>query len=142
MIKLNNKVLNVLVNFILTIWQLPQILISLIFLALFRKYEMYTNEYNHITVVNVNKGNLFGGACCSFGPVILTTPNCSETVKRHETGHSKQSLVYGPLFLFVVAIPSVILFWRRRFQNKSHEWYLQQFPENQAESWGGTNKLF
>lgn len=138
MIKLPSKILTVLVNILLCIYQLPQILVGLIGLAIFRNYEVYTNEYNGISVLNVNKGNLFGTACFSAGPIIFTVDHCHEITKRHETGHSKQSLYLGPLFLLVIALPSVFLFWYRRIFNKSHEWYLDHFPENSAEKLGGT----
>ena len=140
MMKLNNKILSILVNFLLVIWQLPQIIVGLIGLAIFRDFEIYTNEFNHITVINVNKGNLFGTACFSSGPIIFTVPNCSEITKRHETGHSKQSIYMGPLF-FIVALASIPRFWIRRWFNKSHEWYLSGWPESSAERLGGTKEL-
>lgn len=144
MMKLNNKILSILVNFLLVIWQLPQIIVGIIGLAVFRDFEIYTNEFNHITVINVNKGNLFGTACFSSGPIIFTVPNCSEITKRHETGHSKQSIYMGPLF-FTIALASIPRFWIRRWFNKSHEWYLSGWPEGGskfgAEELGGTKEL-
>lgn len=140
MIKLDSKILTILVNFLLIIWQLPQTIIGLIALAVFRDFKIYTNEFNHITVINVNKGNLFGTACFSLGPVILTTTNCSEVAKRHETGHSKQSIYLGPLF-FVIAFISIPRFWIYRLLNKPYTWYISGWPESSAERLGGTKEL-
>ena len=136
MIKLNNKVLNIVVNFILMLWQLPQLLTGLIALAIFHNYEWYTNEDAGITVLKVNKGNFNGGACFSSGPFIFVTPYCTEEIIKHETGHSKQSLYFGPLFHIVVSIPSICLFIYRRAKNKDTKWYYSHWPENDANKSG------
>lgn len=144
MIKLNNKILAVLVNFLLIIWQLPQIIVGLIGLAIFRDFEFYTNEFNHITVINVNKGNILGTVCFSSGPIIFTVPNCSEITKRHETGHSKQSIYMGPFYL-IAALVSISRLWIHRWFNKSNESYFSGWPEGGskfgAEELGGTKEL-
>lgn len=136
MIKLNNKVLNVIVNFFLLIWQCIQVITSLIGLAVFRNCELYHNEDAGITVLKVNKGNLFGNACFSSGPIIFVTANCSDDTIRHETGHSWQSIFLGPLFHIVISIPSIILFWTRRIRNKDAKWYHSHWPENDADKRG------
>lgn len=144
MIKFNNKALTIFVNILLGLWQCIQWLTGLLGLLVFRNCELYTNEEAGVTVLKVNKGRLFGNACFSSGPIIFVTPNCSEKTIRHETGHSVQSLIFGPLFHIVVSIPSIIRFWVRRLGNKSHEWYLSAFPEGGcklgAEELGHTEK--
>lgn len=139
MIVLENKFLSVLVNILLAIYQLPQLLVGLIGLAIFRNYEIYHNSEAGIKVIKVNKGYLFGNACFSSGPIIFTTPYCDSNTVRHETGHSKQSLYMGPLF-FIVALASIPRFWIRRWFNKSHEWYLSSWPESSAERLGHTKR--
>lgn len=129
MIEFKSKFLTVLVNILLFPWLVLQWLPGLIGLAIFHNCEWYVNEEAKIRVIKVNKGYLFGNACFSCGPIIFVTPNCNENTLRHETGHSVQSLIFGPLFHFVVSIPSIIRFWVRRLGSKSHEWYLSAFPE-------------
>lgn len=129
MIVLENKFLSVLVNILLAIWQLPQLIIGLIGLAIFRNFEVYYNPEAGIKVIKVSKGYLFGNACFSLGPVIFTTPNCDDNTIRHETGHSKQSVYMGPLFFIVVAMPSIVLFLIRRIKNKDAKWYHSHWPE-------------
>lgn len=46
----------------------------------------------------------------SLGPFILLSAGNANMVK-HEYGHCKQSLILGPLYLFVVGIPSLIWAW-------------------------------
>lgn len=131
----------IILNILLAIWQLPQILIGLIFLAIFHNFTVYTNPVSGITVWNINTGKSFGTACFSTGPIILTCDNVREVTLRHETGHSKQSIYLGPLFHIVVSLPSICLFWYRRIKKKDSTWYYAHYPENWAEKLGGTKEL-
>ena len=148
MYKFDNKFLNIFVNFLLVIWQLPQVIIGLIMLLVFRNKTTYTNPYNHITVWNINSGKTFGTACFSTGPIIITCEGASENTLRHETGHSAQSVRLSWLFHIVVSIPSICRFWYRRIFNKSKEWYhngsgkgiLAGYPEHWADVLGGVGK--
>jgi hypothetical protein len=144
MIKFKNKFLTVFVNILLFPWLILQWLPGTIGLAIFHNAEIYNNEEAGVFVIKVNKGNLFGNACFSSGPIIFVVPNCDDNTIRHETGHSVQSLMFGPLFHVVVSLPSVCRFWIRRWCNKSHSWYLSQFPEGNcklgAEELGHTHR--
>jgi hypothetical protein len=135
-----SKILSYIVNAILLLYQLPQLITGLIGLAVFHNYEWYYNKEAGVKVLRVDKGSFIKGACFSSGPIIFVTKNCDENTLLHETGHSKQSLVYGPLFHILVSLPSIIRFWIRRLFNKSHEWYLSGWPEFQAEKWGHTHR--
>ena len=123
---------SIFIKILLVIWQLPQIITGLLVFLLFRKYEVYTNPYNHISVWKVNHKGLFGTACFSSGPIIFVTPKAPELILLHETGHSKQSLIQGPFFHLFVSIPSICLFWYRRIKKKSDYWYHSKWPESQA----------
>lgn len=138
MIKLNNRFLTVLLSIVLVIWQLPQVIIGLIFLAIFRNKTTYTNSYSHITVWNINSGKAFGTACFSTGPIIVTCDGAQDKTIRHETGHSHDSLLLGPLYHIIISIPSICLFWYKRIKQKDSEWYYSHFPENRAEKYGYT----
>ena len=136
MIEFNSKALTIIVNIFLGIWQITQWLTGIIGLIVFHNCELYRNKEAGITVFKVNKGDFNGGACFSSGPIIFVTPYCDEEVKKHETGHSWQSIIFGPLFHIVVSIPSIILFCIRRSKNKSREWYYSHWPENNANYMG------
>lgn len=129
MIELNNKFLTVLVNTILFVWQIFQWLPGLILLVIFHSCDVYHNKDAHIMVIKVNKGYINKNACFSCGPIIFVTPDCDDNTIRHETGHSVQSLIFGPLFHIVVTIPSVIRFFIKRSKNLDHGWYLSAWPE-------------
>lgn len=129
-----------LLNIVLFIWQLPQIIIGLLMLAMFRNKTEYTNPYNGITVWNINSGKTFGTACFSTGPIIITCDGVSEKTLRHETGHSVQSIYFGWLFHVVISIPSICRFWYKKIFHKSQVWYHLGYPEFWADQLGGVEE--
>lgn len=136
MLKFRSKFLTILVNALLAIWILPQWITGIFGWLIFRNGKLYYNEDAKILVLKVNKGYLFGNACCSSGPIIFTTPECSENTIKHETGHSVQSLMFGWFFHIVVSFPSVCLFWYKRLTNKDQKFYHSRWPENHADKCG------
>ena len=144
MIKFKSKFLSVVINIFLLLYQLPQVLTGLIGLAIFHNCELYYNKDANILVLKVNKDQFIGNACFSSGPIIFVTNKCEEITIKHETGHSVQSIIFGPLFHIVVSIPSIILFWIRRITHKDAKWYYSHWPEGNcrlgAEELGHTNR--
>jgi len=136
MLKFKSKFLTILVNALLAIWILPQWITGILGWLIFRNGKLYYNEDAKILVLNVNKGHLFGNACCSSGPIIFTTPECNENTIKHETGHSVQSLMFGWFFHIIVSLPSVILFWTKRILGKDQSWYHSKYPESHADKLG------
>lgn len=127
-----------LLNIALFIWQLPQNIIAiLIYVLLQRRPIEYTNGHTGMTVLWIPVN---GTTCWSLGQFIFAYPDASEQVLKHETGHCLQSLYLGPLYLLAVAIPSVCLFWWRRWFKKSPQWYKSHYPENWADDLGGVEK--
>jgi len=65
----------------------------------------------------------------------------------HEEGHSKQSLMFGPLYLLVIGIPSVCNnLWDRWFHKswssgKRQHWYYNRYPEAWADRLGGVERV-
>lgn len=60
--------------------------------------------------------------------------------KKHEYGHSRQSLYLGPLYLIVVGLPSII--WAGFVYNlvRKEISYYDVYPENWADKLGGVNR--
>lgn len=56
-------------------------------------------------------GHYWGGV--SFGPFFFCCEESRESTLSHESGHSVQNIILGPLFPFIVAIPSAIRYWLR-----------------------------
>ena len=80
----------------------------------------------------------------SLGSFIFMPEGWSEGTRRrlvvHEYGHTVQSLMLGPLYLLVVALPSVI--WSKRYFRTGSKYltrgiaYTDRFPENEADRLG------
>ena len=129
---------NIIINILLFIWQLPQVILGLIMLAIFHNKKTYTNPNNHITVWNINCNHAFGNACFSTGPFIITcADDVAEDTLLHETGHSLQSIYLGWFFHIIISIPSICLYWIRRWKDKDAQWYHSHYPENWADKCGG-----
>lgn len=57
----------------------------------------------------------------------------------HEYGHTVQSVLLGPLFVFVIGIPSLVWAFTPRFQKWRDEGrytYMDFYPESWANKWG------
>lgn len=105
---------------ILWLWQMPQNLIGLVFSWLSSPQRHTINLHKHKwteAVLNYTDWMERGGYAygVSLGKYIfLYKPKDNMTSERHEYGHSMQSLILGPLYLFVIGIPSLIhaAFWK------------------------------
>lgn len=58
-------------------------------------------------------GEGWGGI--NLGPVVLVSKESRSNTINHEVGHALQNCVWGFLFPFVIAIPSVIRYWIREW---------------------------
>lgn len=88
-------------------------------------------------------GKDWGGV--NFGPIFITSKTDFDYVKYHESGHGLQNLIWGPLFPFVIAIPSAIRYWYRelKYYRKGltpKTDYDSIWFEGQATRWG--NKVY
>lgn len=68
------------------------------------------NKFGYIHFV-VGKG--WGGV--NLGPVYITCNDYTDAIEYHEMGHGLQNIIFGPIFPFLIAIPSAIRYWYREF---------------------------
>lgn len=129
------------VNIISFIWQLPQHILFFI-LSIFIKHDLYV-IYKGKRIYKI-KTKFFSGV--SLGNYIFLNENyfanyisTSQTI-RHEYGHSIQSLILGPLYLFLVGIPSLCLNILSRFNSKIYNNYYKVYPENWADTLGDAQR--
>ncbi|MBO4393019.1 MAG: hypothetical protein J5800_01635 [Spirochaetales bacterium] len=107
-------------------WELPQTLVALIFMLFFRTWGM--DGKGRVRRVHFNSYL----TCFSLGEFLffaqrdLSRPSWDETV-RHETGHSIQSRIFGPLYLILIALPSVIWNALARMDNRSGRWFSRHY---------------
>ena len=117
---------------ILYIWQLPQNLIGL-FLRLFYPKA----QKMEIADVKVLYDYSFPGGI-SLGRTIFVGTQDRFT-SMHEHGHQIQSMILGPLYLFVIGIPSIV--WAGIYGTKicprTHNGYYKFYTERFADKLGG-----
>ena len=80
-------------------------------------------------------GKRWGGL--SMGNFMFVSEASRIHTKYHEAGHSLQNIVWGPLWIFVIGIPSALRYWYRKLTpNKKHPHYDSIWFEGQASEWG------
>jgi len=75
----------------------------------------------------------------SLGLFIFMPEDKRERLLPHEYGHTVQSLLLGPLYLLVIALPSVVWARSKYFQRKRREKntsYYAFYTERWADAWG------
>ena len=135
------KFLNILLEIVLYIWQLPQNIVGL-FVLLFYKpttKKIYNHIYNDIYYYQTNS---FPGGI-SLGKYIILGHDDRLSIL-HEHGHQIQSRYFGPLYLIAVGIASVFFnnLWDRIAHKKwtkeqRIKWYYNRYPEKWADKLGG-----
>ena len=86
----------------------------------------------------IKVGKIWGGF--SLGPFIITDRIADLSTLKHEHGHSIQNCVFGPLWPFIIGIPSVVRYWYRKLRKKlglrNKTKYYAIWFEKQATEWG------
>lgn len=136
-------------RFLFFFWELPQNLLALILMLYYRIFygKLEFTDYKGETYVWVPKCR----TGVSLGAFVLLGEKYkdSETTVKHEYGHSLQSLFLGPLYLFIIGIPSGLgnLYDRLFHTSKqgwtwedSYKWYYNQPWEKWADELGGVER--
>ncbi|NLP48201.1 MAG: hypothetical protein GX345_04565 [Clostridiales bacterium] len=120
-------------------WALPQNLVGAIaFLIMSRKHEY--ERFHNSFITYVEREN-FGGV--SIGIFIFINPSRKDDwlhdTKIHEYGHTIQSLFLGPIWIFVIALPSVIWAGSKKlgkYRKEKDVSYYWLYCEGWANLWG------
>lgn len=121
----------------LYIWQLPQNLIGLI-MMLFMKPYISKEKYKGITYVVSEK--MSGGI--SLGNYIILSKSYEDKVRHqktwdHEWGHTRDSRMFGPLYLIIIGLPSLIWAWMYgSIIPYTHNGYYKFYTEKRADRLG------
>jgi hypothetical protein len=118
---------------LMMVWQLPQIIFSFFVILLNDVTKIDFRDQSWI--IYIKRHTAF-----SCGPFVFVNENMSsEDLLKHELGHSVQSRMLGPLYLFTVGMVS----WTNK---KLIEWglmpygnYFSRWPENWADRLGGVD---
>ncbi len=113
-------------------WGLPQNLVGLT-LWLFCKGNRLPRYHG----AAVKRWGILGSA--GIGMFIFLDKDADRPTVVHEYGHSIQSIILGPLFLFVIGLPSLLwagLPQARRYRQRRSRSYYWFYPERWANTLG------
>lgn len=116
----------------LFIWQLPQNLVALFMLLWFIiAGDLKLIKRNKYSFVYSSK-YMGGGISLGSFAILDKYLSDSQTSLRHEEGHMWDSKLFGPLYLFVIGIPSIL-----NAGLKFTRCYYDFYPEKLANKHGG-----
>lgn len=98
---------NIFLRILTEIWQLPQHIIAYIIMLVNRKSIKPMTNRDGILYYLVD--NLFNSGISLGNYIFLDSDGYyNYTTVKHEHGHQIQSLIFGPLYLIVIGLPSII----------------------------------
>ena len=119
----------------LFLWQLPQNLVALGIL-LFSK-EIRKIEFRHNCLVLEAKLPKGAGGI-SLGNFAIVSPDCAHdehTIRHEADGHTVDSKIFGPLYLLVIGLPSVLhlIWYNRHGKGKNYyDFYTERWANRHA----------
>ena len=114
---------------LLCIWQLPQFLVSLIMLPFMGHLTKLRSDHYNICF----EGQYMQGGI-SLGPIQFVSHWCAmhdEDIAHEFDGHTVDSKIFGPLYLFIVGIPSILNAWLQ-FTDCYYDWYPERWANKHA----------
>jgi hypothetical protein len=126
------NILHALVFGLLFIWQLPQNIVAL-FVMLFSKTEGVIAYRHYCFALKTKMPKRAGGI--SLGSFALISPSSAhdeETIRHELDGHTVDSKIFGPLYLLVIGLPSILhlLFYDHR--KNYYDFYTERWANKHA----------
>jgi hypothetical protein len=95
------------------------------------------DDYKDITVYWIKEA----GWGVSLGNYIFLDRTYNSKTVEHEYGHSRQSRLLGPAYLFVIGIPSITMnILSRLLKGRFADNYYKRWPESWADKLGGVTR--
>jgi len=119
---------------LLVIWEFPQMLLAIIIIVFLKRRIVKHENYKRSNIIYMKR---FPGGISLEKYIILNESYYNRDLsKKHEYGHSIQSLYLSWFYLIVIGIPSIIrlLIWKLFRLNKQD--YYNGYPENWANRLG------
>ncbi len=114
------------------IWQLPQHIVALMYIEVLSFYHIV---YRGLDYKDAKVYRRYGSRSVTLGQYIFLSPNASDRTLKHEYGHTRQSLMLGPLYLIIIGLPSALWEYVRPIVAPEKDYY-QFFPEAWADKLG------
>lgn len=131
------------VKVLLWLWQLPQNIVAAIIVLIYGAKKVRSG-FDNIDVFEVPASTSWMGV--SLGNNIIynqsynSAPHLKTMILGHEYGHCKQSILFGPLYLIIIGIPSVLNVLYVLANPKKADTYYKRWPENLADKLGGIDR--
>lgn len=122
---MTNQIMYTLIQFT---WGILQNLVGLVMFLVCKMLGYKSKKYKNAIATKWN--NKYGSV--SLGMFLFVTDDEDEELVAHEYGHSLQSIFLGPLFLFVIGLPSVC--WAA-FCDKYREKHDKTYYDFYTEKW-------
>lgn len=113
------------INILKYIWQLPQNIVAEIYY-----YHLLCNE-QILCFGEYKDAKLYtksSSGSVTLGNHIFASCRVSDNTLKHEYGHTKQSLILGPLYLIIIGLPSIL--WAATHNtiapNKNYSWFFTE----------------
>ena len=149
--RLLKEMKNKAIEIILFLWQLPQNILALLLIGIYSLLwgRVESGDYKGVNYIYFQRWRcgVSLGHYVLLGDYSLERPD----VLAHEYGHSRQSLILGPLYLLLIGLPSITgniidrLFHNERHgwsYEKAYWWYYNQPWEKWADKLGNVERTF
>lgn len=120
---------------LLYLWQLPQNLLGLLLVLIYKPEQSYAFNRARLYYSERMPGGI------SLGRYIIVRSELKDYAGRtewHEYGHSRQSMFLGPLYLLVIGLPSIL--WAAVWQPGHGSSYYDFYTEAWADKLGGVDR--
>lgn len=123
------------------IWCFPQQLLGFIISLFFGKRIVEIEKYKQSNIYWIKnwKRGVSLGQYVLLGDVYKSPELYNNTIK-HEYGHTIQSLIFGPTYLIIIALPSITMNIISQLNKNFAKNYFKRWPENWADKLGGVKR--
>jgi hypothetical protein len=120
------------------VWEFPQTVLAVIMIAFLKRKIVRHEKYRSADVIYAR--GFPGGISLGRYIILNERYQVRDSAKKHEFGHSIQSMYLGWLYLIAVGIPSLSrsLIWRLFKLNRRD--YYRGYPENWANRLGSVEE--
>lgn len=127
---------DILLKFLLIIWELPQNLLGSLLLAFYKASSVSIVKMHGYPERIVYFSDYMPTGISLGGIIIVNSRSGGATSKSvaHEYGHTIQSMYLGPLYLIVIGLPSLL--WNMRCRGNLELDYYSFFTERWADKLG------
>ena len=124
---------NKLIFILLFLWQLPQNLVALIIMPFMGKLTRV--DYRHFCLGYACSRFPKRGSGVSLGSFAFFHPDMADddfTIRHEMDGHTMDSKIFGPLYLFVIGIPSILHILLVKKEKNYYDFYTERRANRHA----------